>query len=286
MVQIKKEEFEAFEQIILRNFSYSRHFDEDFIQADGKYDVAINLKRGRAQSNFIKFSLLKKVLEKNQLTEKEKDMMRKWHDDITKNVNKFVPQNEFTTLQISDLSWEDLQLLKLKSSTLNSNKNMLLIDLILELNNFLDESLIHAYEREVKADFIEKNFKIPAYLFSKSSGNSFKQLENEAEEAILNEKSQLTDAELNTMEEMFKYYKTEGLKERNRYSVLCSNFKENISQMNKQSLRNELIEEYVRHLEGEFLKEYNPALVKEIKEKETDKLWREVFRQPYESCSK
>jgi hypothetical protein len=144
---------------------------------------------------------------------------------------------------------------------------MLLIDLILELNHFLDESLIHAYEREVKADFIEKNFKIPAYLFSKSSGNSFKQLENEAEEAILNEKSQLTDAELNTMEEMFKYYKTEGLKERNRYNVLCSNFKENISLMNKQSLRNELIEEYVKHLEGEFLKEYNPVLVKEIKEK-------------------
>ena len=39
---------------------------------------------------------------------------------------------------ISELPWEDLQALKLKSSTLNSNKDMLVIDLIMELNLFLN----------------------------------------------------------------------------------------------------------------------------------------------------
>ncbi len=34
-------------------------------------------------------------------------------------------------MQIGDVSWEDLQQLKLKNSQLNINKDMLLIDLIL-----------------------------------------------------------------------------------------------------------------------------------------------------------
>jgi len=37
--------------------------------------------------------------------------------------------------------------------------------------------------------------------------------------------------------------------------------------MNTQSIRNELIEEYVRLLEDEFVNEYDPALIAEIKEK-------------------
>lgn len=54
--------------------------------------------------------------------------------------------------------------------------------------------------------------------------------------------------------------------------------------MNQQSIRNELIEEYIRHLEGEFLREYSPARISSIKEKETDKLWREIFTNSYNKC--
>jgi hypothetical protein len=85
---------------------------------------------------------------------------------------------------------------------------------------------------------------------------------------------------------MFKVYKSQGFRERQRYEVLCSRFRTNIKQMNDQIIRNELIQEYIRHLEVEFYKEYNPALVAEIKERETDKLWRSIFQQTYESCSK
>lgn len=56
--------------------------------------------------------------------------------------------------------------------------------------------------------------------------------------------------------------------------------------MNQQPVRNELIEEYVRRLEEEFYREYDPALVAEVKERETDKLWRSVFQATYEGCSK
>lgn len=56
--------------------------------------------------------------------------------------------------------------------------------------------------------------------------------------------------------------------------------------MNDQIIRNELMQEYIRHLEVEFYKEYNPTLVAEVKERETDKLWRSIFQQTYESCSR
>ena len=81
-------------------------------------------------------------------------------------------------------------------------------------------------------------------------------------------------------------YKSQGFRERQRYEVLCKRFRTNIEQMNDQIIRNELIQEYIRHLEVEFYKEYNPALVAEIKERETDKLWRSIFQQTYESCSR
>jgi hypothetical protein len=61
MIDIKKEDIEAFEQIINKQFGYSRHFDEDFLHAAGNYERALHLKRGRAQNNYIKFYLLKKI---------------------------------------------------------------------------------------------------------------------------------------------------------------------------------------------------------------------------------
>lgn len=176
--------------------------------------------------------------------------------------------------------------MKLKHTALNVNKDMLVIDLILELSHFLDDGLLLAYEREVKAEFIQKHFKIPPYLFQRTSNPSFRRLEVETEAAIANEQSQLEKKELDKVEEMFKVYKSQGFKERLRYDVLCKNFRPNLEQMNTQIIRNELIQEYIRHLEAEFYKEYDPALVGEIKERETDKLWRSVFQQTYDGSTK
>ena len=61
MLEIKKDELEAFEQIIKTSFDYNRQFDTDFIVADGNYEKALNLKRGRAQQNFIKMHILHKL---------------------------------------------------------------------------------------------------------------------------------------------------------------------------------------------------------------------------------
>lgn len=108
----------------------------------------------------------------------------------------------------------------------------------------------------------------------------------ETEAAIANEHSQLQEKDLDKVEELFKVYKTQGFRERNRYSQLCKNFRANITEMNQQIIRSELIEEYIKHLEGEFYKEYDPSLVADIKESETDKLWRSVFEATYEGCSK
>lgn len=286
MVDIRKQDLEAFEDLIGKQFGYSRHFDQDFLQANGDYKRAMHLKRGRAQSNYVKLYLLKKLAENQLLDNRERALLKRWHEDIARNVNEFVVYDEYTTLQIGDLAWEDIQQLKLKTSQLNINKDMLLIDLILEFNMFLDESLVNAYEREVKAEFISRHFKIPTYLFEKTNNASFKRLEVEVEAAISNEHSKLQEEDLDKVEELFKVYKTQGFKERNRYSALCKNFRANIAEMNQQIIRNELIEEYVKHLEGEFYKEYDPALVADIKERETDKLWRSVFQATYEGCSK
>ncbi len=56
--------------------------------------------------------------------------------------------------------------------------------------------------------------------------------------------------------------------------------------MNEDPIREELIQEYVKVMEDEFMKEYDPALVEEIKDKQTDKLWREIFHHPYDNCNK
>ena len=54
---------------------------------------------------------------------------------------------------------------KLLSSMIKSIKDMPLIDLIMELNNFLDESLIVAYEKQFKAELLSKKYGVPQYLF-------------------------------------------------------------------------------------------------------------------------
>lgn len=56
--------------------------------------------------------------------------------------------------------------------------------------------------------------------------------------------------------------------------------------MNEQSIGPELILEYIRIMEEEFMKEFDPSLVEEIKAKETDKIWREIFHHPYDNCDK
>jgi hypothetical protein len=145
MVDIRKEELSAFEELINRQIGYSRHFDQDFICANGNYAKAMQLKRGRAQNNYIRLGLLKKIAEDQLLDSKEKLQLKKWQDDIVRSVTEFVVYPEYTTLQLADLPWEDTQHLKLKHSALNANKDMLVIDLILELNQFLDEGLLLAY---------------------------------------------------------------------------------------------------------------------------------------------
>jgi len=47
---------------------------------------------------------------------------------------------------------------------------------------------------------------------------------------------------------MFKVYKSQGFRERQRYEVLCKRFRSNIELMNDQTIRNELIQEYIKHL--------------------------------------
>lgn len=86
MLDIKKDELEAFEEIIQRNFSYSRQFDNDFIVANGDYQKAIHLKRGRAQNNYIKLYLLKKLGENKPLNGKEAQLLKDWHEDIVKDI--------------------------------------------------------------------------------------------------------------------------------------------------------------------------------------------------------
>ena len=52
------------------HFNYNRHFDTDFIYSNGNYEKALNLKRGRAEKNDLKFYLLKKLSDKQTLNEK------------------------------------------------------------------------------------------------------------------------------------------------------------------------------------------------------------------------
>ena len=287
MLDVRRQELAAFEELLGRQFGYSRHFDEDFLQAQGDYARALHLKRGRAQSNYVRLYLLKKLGDNQLLDNRERELLQRWHEDIARGVSEFVVYGEYTTLQICDLVWEDIQRLKLRDTHLTVNKEMLLIDLILELNMFLDDSLLLAYEREAKAELIRARYNVPSYLFDKTSGAGFKRLEAETEAALADEHSQLQPQELDKVEELFKVYKTQGFRERSRYGVLCRDFRANIAEMNGQVIRNELIEEYVKHLEGEFYKEYDPALVADVKERETDKLWRSVFQATsYEGCGK
>jgi len=70
MVDLRKEDLQASEGLILKNFNYSRQFDIDFIHANGDYETALDLKRGRAQRNYIKMYLLYKLAEGKELNAK------------------------------------------------------------------------------------------------------------------------------------------------------------------------------------------------------------------------
>ena len=72
--------------------------------------------------------------------------------------------------------------------------------------------MIEKYQRKVKAGHLSKLYNIPEYIFEQSTSNAFRRHENQIEEAIINEQSQLSQEELDRIEEMFKIFKTEGLK--------------------------------------------------------------------------
>jgi hypothetical protein len=120
--------------------------------------------------------LLKKLAEKQHLSDKETHLIRDWNDQIVKGVSELNVYQEYSSLVIAELPWEDLQSLRLKSSALNSNKDMLVIDLLMELNLFLNDSLIEAYERRVKAEHLSKKYSIPLFMFDQSSSEGFKHL--------------------------------------------------------------------------------------------------------------
>lgn len=125
--------------------------------------------------------------------------LKDWHADIIQGMRYFVVTNEYSNMIIAELPWEDLKALKLNSTSLNSNKDMLVIDLIMELNLFLNDSLIQAYERKVKAEYLETTFDIPAFMFNQSSSESFKHFENLTEEALIQKHSKLEESDLNSI---------------------------------------------------------------------------------------
>jgi hypothetical protein len=59
------------------------------------------LKRGRAQSNYIKLYLLKKITENKTLNIKELQYLKTWEEEITQSVNKFNVYEDFTSMLIS-----------------------------------------------------------------------------------------------------------------------------------------------------------------------------------------
>jgi hypothetical protein len=120
--------------------------------------------------------LLKKLAEKQHLSDKETHLIRDWNDQIVKGVSELNVYQEYSSMVIAELPWEDLQSLRLKSSALNSNKDMLVIDLLMELNLFLNDSLIEAYERRIKAEHLSKKYSIPLFMFDQSSSEGFKHL--------------------------------------------------------------------------------------------------------------
>ena len=79
-------------------------------------------------------------------------------------------------------------------------------------------------------------------MFQESTNKSFQRLEVEVEQTIVNQKSKLNEEDIDKLEEIFKIFKTEGYKERQRYEILCKDFKKNVTNMNEQSIRGELIQ--------------------------------------------
>jgi len=51
-------------------------------------------------------------------------------------------------------------------------------DLLIELSCFIDTDLITAYEREVKAEYFNRLYKIPKCLFEKSVNTHLQKLQN------------------------------------------------------------------------------------------------------------
>lgn len=119
--------------------------------ANGNYSKAMEYRRGRVQGNYVKFYILKKIMENRQLNMKQKEWVKNWHKDVVRSINNFVGVEKYTMMQISELAWQDLNKLQLKNTSLKLNRDMLLIDLLLEFNHFLDQELINSYESQIKA---------------------------------------------------------------------------------------------------------------------------------------
>jgi hypothetical protein len=52
----------------------------------------------------------------------------------------------------------------------------------------------------VKAEILSVKYKIPSYLFDKTNSSGFKRLSIETEAAIIDEKSRLTDSDIDRVE--------------------------------------------------------------------------------------
>lgn len=81
---------------------------------------------------------------------------------------------------------------------------------------------------------------------------------------------------------MVQTFKTESKTGKERFAQIYGTFYEDMQELNNSEARVELITEYLNQKEIEYMEDYNPKLVTEIKEREVLKLWNVIFRQQYQ----
>lgn len=83
IVQFNKD-IEAIERVINSNGAwYDRDDDTDLVIAAGNYDRALEIKRAKAETNFILFKILANKGTGQALTEQQKKFLTVWKSSIT-----------------------------------------------------------------------------------------------------------------------------------------------------------------------------------------------------------
>ncbi|KRX10428.1 hypothetical protein PPERSA_10527 [Pseudocohnilembus persalinus] len=260
--------------------NYNRYQDQDFLDAQGDVQQALQTKRFRAEQQLIKTRILYKLQNEIKLSQNETKYAQAWSQGK-------LQDNEFTYRSIKTLSEKDQNTLKqLKFSDLTQFEDFPLSDIILEFSQLFNSNLIKDIDFQITQEQLKTEWNVNTQLLnSLQINNSTNYLVQEAENLAWQEGQVLTENDQQDILDMMAILQDKTPNQRKKLEIDQEQDREALDQFNQLNSRLPLIEKYLELREKENNKKVDVIAYNKKGSKKIELLWEKVFQSKQEDTN-